>query len=244
MMKKTIKSLFRSAGFDVIRYLPNLSATAQLQQIFLHQSFDVVVDVGANKGNYAKSLRDIGYGDIIIAFEPQSSAYIELQKMANKDRKLVLPPRMALGDRNGEITLNISANSESSSVVSMLDSHLKAAPDSLWIGTEVVSVRRLDTILFDYLPPRSKSIFLKIDVQGFERQVLIGAEGILPLVKGMQLELSLTPLYKGEGTISEMIDHMHKLGFAVHAILPAFTENRTGRAYQMDGIFIREDGLS
>jgi FkbM family methyltransferase len=244
MMKKTIKSLFRSAGFDVIRYLPALSATAQLQQIFLHQSFDVVVDVGANKGNYARSLRDIGYGDIIIAFEPQSSAYIELQKIANKDRKLVLPPRMALGDRDGEITLNISANSESSSVVSMLDSHLKAAPDSVCIGTEVVPVRRLDTILFDYLPPQSKSIFMKIDVQGFERQVLIGAEGILPLVEGIQLELSLTPLYEGERTISEMINHMHALGFAIHAILPAFTENRTGRAYQMDGIFIREDAVS
>jgi FkbM family methyltransferase len=243
-MKKTIRSVVRSFGFDVIRYLPSLSATAQLQQIFSHQSFDVVVDVGANKGNYAKSLREIGYGEIIIAFEPQSSAYIELQKIANKDRKLVLPPRMALGDRDGEITLNISANSESSSVVSMLDAHLKAAPDSVCIGTEVVPVHRLDTILPDYLPPQSKSIFMKIDVQGFERQVLVGAAGILPRVKGIQSELSLTPLYKGELTISEMINHMHTLGFNLHAILPAFTENRTGRAYQMDGIFIREDALS
>ena len=243
-MKKIIKSLFRSAGFDLIRYLPSLSATSQLQKIFLNQSFDVVIDVGANKGNYAKNLRDIGYRDIIIAFEPQSSAYIELQKIANKDRKLILPPRMALGDRNGEITLNISANSESSSVLSMLDSHLKAAPDSVCIGTEMVPVRRLDGILSEYLPPHSKSIYMKIDVQGFERQVLIGAEGILPLVNGIQMELSLTPLYQGELTISEMINHMHAIGFNIYAIMPAFTDNRTGRAYQMDGIFIREDGLS
>jgi len=243
-MKKIIKSLVRSVGFDVIRYLPSLSATAQLRQIFLNQSFDVVIDVGANKGNYVKDLRGIGYRDIIIAFEPQSSAYIELQKIANKDRKLILPPRMALGDRNGEITLNISANSESSSVVSMIDSHLKAAPDSVCIGTEVVPVRRLDAVLLDYLPSQSKSIYMKIDVQGFERQVLVGAEGILPLVKGIQLELSLTPLYKGELSISEMINQMHATGFNIYAILPAFTENSTGRAYQMDGIFIREDALS
>jgi len=242
-MKRIVKSLFRTMGIDLVRYLPSSSATAQLRQIFLCQLFDAVVDVGANRGNYYLNLKDIGYKNNVIAFEPLSSAYYELQKIAKRDPRLILPPRMALGDSDGEVTINVAANSESSSLMPMLDTHLKAASDSVYIGTEIVPVRRLDAVLFDYLPSQSKSIYLKIDVQGFEQQVLNGATAILSLVKGIQLELSLIPLYEGQLTISAMINYVQALGFTIYAILPAFTENLTGRTYQVDGIFIRPNAL-
>lgn len=78
---------------------------------------------------------------------------------------------------------------------------------------------------------------MKIDVQGFERQVLAGATEILPQVKGIQLELSLVPLYESQPIYREMIKFLEKLGYELYALVPGFTEHKTGKLLQMDGIF-------
>ena len=89
----------------------------------------------------------------------------------------------------------------------MLDSHAKAAPNSVYINSETVKLSRLDSILKEYISKyQSKSIFLKIDIQGFERQVIEGASDIFPLIKGLQLELSLVPLYKDQVLFEEMLE--------------------------------------
>jgi FkbM family methyltransferase len=76
----------------------------------------------------------------------------------------------------------------------MLPSHRNNAPNSYYVGKETVPIIRLDSI--DYIPDTSK-VFLKIDTQGYEREVLEGATRLLPLVHGMQIELSIAPLYRG-----------------------------------------------
>ena len=84
------------------------------------------------------------------------------------------------------------------------------------------------------------SILLKIDVQGFEKSVIQGSLEILPIVNALQLELSLVPLYENQVLLYEMISILDNLGFEVHGIIPGFTDIKTGRMLQVDGIFIRK----
>ena len=241
MLKKTIKKLSRSLGIDLKRYNVQTSEDARMQQLLDYHKIDLVLDVGANVGQYAKSLRDLGYSGRIVSFEPLSSAYSQLKTASKKDLLWEIAPQTAIGNQEGEIIINIAGNSQSSSALPMLDAHLESAPESAYSGSETVKLSRLDTLAKDYIKSETKSIFLKIDVQGLEKQVLEGATAILPLVKGIKLELSLVPLYEGQVLFQEMIDIVEKLGYELYGIEPGFTAEKTGRMLQMDGIFFKPD---
>ena len=241
MLKKTIKKLSRSLGIDLKRYNVQTSEDARMQQLLDYHKIDLVLDVGANVGQYAKSLRDLGYSGRIVSFEPLSSAYSQLKTASKKDLLWEIAPQTAIGNQEGEIIINIAGNSQSSSALPMLDAHLESAPESAYSGSETVKLSRLDTLAKDYIKSETKSIFLKIDVQGLEKQVLEGATAILPLVKGIKLELSLVPLYEGQVLFKEMIDIIEKLGYELYGIEPGFTAEKTGRMLQMDGIFFKPD---
>ncbi|WP_249268038.1 FkbM family methyltransferase [Microcystis aeruginosa FBCC-A68] len=186
-MKKNIKKLFRKLGFEVKRYNLNTSQVALMGRLLEYHQIELIFDVGANCGQYASFLRDSGYQGKIVSFEPLSTAYSQLLTLSKKDNLWEIAPRCALGNQEGEITINIAGNSQSSSVLSMLDSHLQAAPESVYCGSEIVQLRRLDTLAKDYITEGTQSIFLKIDVRGFEKQVIEGSFQIIPLVKGIQI---------------------------------------------------------
>lgn len=241
MIKKTIKKLSRSLGIDLKRYNIQTSEAAKMQRLLDYHNIDLVFDVGANIGQYAKLLRELGYSGRIVSFEPLSSAYSQLKAASKKDPLWEIAPQTAIGNQEGEIIINIAGNSYSSSALPMLDAHLESAPESAYSGSETVKLSRLDTLAKDYIKSETKSIFLKIDVQGLEKQVLEGATAILPSIKGIKLELSLVPLYKGQVLFKEMIDIVEKLGYELYGIEPGFTAEKTGRMLQMDGIFFKPD---
>ena len=238
--KSLIKKSIRKIGFDPVRYTPQLSLTARMERLLAYHQIDLVLDVGANVGQYGLLLREFGYSGRIVSFEPLSTAYTQLKATSRNDPMWDVAPRTALGNKDGKIAINVSGNSESSSVLDMLDSHLESASDSAYIGSEKVKLCRLDQIVKEYLNDDTTSIFLKIDVQGFERQVLEGATQILPRVHGIQLEMSLIPLYKNQPLYQEIIEIMKELGYELHAVLPGFTDFKSGRLLQMDGIFFRK----
>jgi len=241
MLKKTIKKLARSLGVDLKRYNVQTSEAAKMQRLLAYHNIDLVFDVGANIGQYAKLLRELGYSGRIVSFEPLSSAYSQLKAVSKKEPLWEIAPQTAIGNQEGEIIINIAGNSQSSSALPMLDAHLESAPESAYSGSETVKLSRLDTLAKDYIKSETKSIFLKIDVQGLEKQVIEGATAILPLVKGIKLELSLVPLYEGQVLFKEMIDIIEKLGYELYGIEPGFTAEKTGRMLQMDGIFFKPD---
>ncbi|NJM87065.1 MAG: FkbM family methyltransferase [Hydrococcus sp. RU_2_2] len=240
MVKTVIKKLVRNLGFELKRYKPNLSETARMQQLLAYHKIDLVFDIGANIGQYAMFLREIGYSGRIVSFEPLSSAHAQLQALSSKDPLWEIAPRMAIGDRDDNITIQISANSQSSSVLEMLESHVKASPKSAYIDSETVQMCKLDTVAREYIQNNTTSIFLKIDVQGFEKQALEGATQTLSQVKGIQVELSLAPLYRDQLLFKEMLALVENLGYEPHAFVPGFTDLETGRLLQMDGIFFKQ----
>lgn len=237
-LKPTIKSAFRKFGFDIHRFCPSTSPSAQVFFSLQRFEIDLILDVGANQGQFASEMRSAGYMKKIISFEPLSAAHGVLLQTSRGDSNWDVFSRCALGNHNGEIEINIAGNSVSSSILPMLKTHLRSAPESAYQEKEMTPIKTLDSIAERYLC-HSRAPFLKIDTQGFEWQVLEGAQYTLPHVKGLLLELSLVPLYEGQHLWQEVISRVEAEGFALWALQPAFTDSSDGRALQMDGLFYR-----
>ena len=124
----------------------------------------------------------------------------------------------------------------------MLKRHQDAFPPANYVGTEDVPIHRLDSLVPEILKPKDV-VFLKIDVQGFEKQVLNGGKStVSDHCAGIQLELSFLPLYEGGMLIPEALDLMYSLGFTLTGFMPCFTDPRNGQMLQADGTFFREIG--
>src|SRR5688572_4694911 len=127
---------------------------------------DLVLDVGANIGQFAIRTRRAGYEGRIVSFEPLESAFAELGEAAGSDPDWEIR-RHALGSSEGEAEINVSRNSYSSSMLGINERHLASDPDSEYVATERIEVRRLDSI-WDEVSAGARQPFLKLDVQGFE----------------------------------------------------------------------------
>lgn len=202
---------------------------------------DLVVDVGANIGQYGADLRRFGYEGRILSFEPMRAAHAILLKRAEADGSWTAV-RSALGVDVGGIDINVAGNSISSSVLPMLDRHADVAPKSRYVGVETVPMARLDEVASDQIKV-ARSPFLKIDTQGYEATVLKGAEGVLSRLVGVELEMSLVPLYQGQMLMSETIDWMTEHGFRLGGLSRGLCDGESGETLQADGIFLRNQQI-
>jgi FkbM family methyltransferase len=228
-------------GFAVRRYFAETEWKRRLVDELKSRQVNVVLDVGANSGQYARSLRAADFEGRIVSFEPLSRPFSILKSAVVGD-PLWDCRQCALGDHDGTIAINVSGDAGvSSSVLPMLSSHQDAYPRGDYIGTEEAAISRLDSVTADILRPDDVA-FLKIDVQGFEKQVLAGAESTVNHhCIGMQLELSFMPLYEGDMPIQEALDLTYSLGFRLRGYMPFFMDVRDGRVLQADGVFFRAD---
>ncbi|MFY7670608.1 FkbM family methyltransferase [Tenacibaculum sp. MEBiC06402] len=207
-------------------------------KLFNHFGITKILDVGANAGQYAQENFKLGFKGHIISFEPLKNVYQELEKKVIKSRNWN-SFNYALGDENKEIEINVSENTFSSSILEILPSHVESAPNSKFIKKEDIIVKKLDDIYED-LVEEKEVVLLKIDVQGFEKQVLEGAIESLKKIKGIQVEMSVEELYQGEMIFSEMISYLNEKGFSLHSLENGFYNENTGKLLQVDGIFFRE----
>ncbi|MGO9384005.1 MAG: FkbM family methyltransferase [Mycobacterium sp.] len=228
-------------GIEVSRYNPELDCDRYLVNQLDSHHVDIVLDVGANSGQFAASLRKANFKGRIVSFEPLSGPFSVLEKKASRD-SLWDCRRYALGDFDGTVSINVAGNSgESSSVLPMLKVHQDAFPPANYVGTEVVAIHRLDSVSPEILRPTDVA-FLKIDVQGLEKLVLAGGKSTInDRCVGMHVELSLVPLYEGGMDIREALDLAYSLGFTLTGLVPCFTDKRNGRLLAADGIFFRGD---
>lgn len=143
-MKQQIHRLLRKSGYDIIKFSPTSHPLARRGKLLETYGIDLVLDVGANTGQYGKELRDRGYEGRIVSFEPLSSAYKELEATARADG-LWHTVNVALGDAQEDGTINIAGNSFSSSIYNMLPTHLASAPESKYIGQERIRIETLDS---------------------------------------------------------------------------------------------------
>jgi len=230
-LKVYVAKAFKLFGLEVSR-LPT-----PLPSPTVHHGIDVVFDVGANIGQYALLTRKEGFRGRIISFEPLPEAHLQLAATAKTDVHWTVHPRCALGSSFSTKLLNISKNSYSSSILPILDACRSAAPNSIYIGEVETPLITLDSVFDNYCAP-SEKVFLKIDTQGYEWEVLVGASEKLSRIKVVQLELSTVQLYGGQKIYKHFFDFFESKGFYLWSILPGFANRETGQHLQFDAVFV------
>ena len=233
------RQLVRRLGLDFTRF-PEGTPGWRAAQLFAHHGVQTVLDVGANSGGYASGLRTGGYTGRIISFEPVGEPFNRLEASAQADPGWSAH-RRALGPDRSQVTINVAGNdAASSSMLPMLDRHLEAAPTSRYVAAETVEQHRLDDLVPD-LDVDPSSSFLKIDVQGYEPQVLEGAQRLLERCRGLQIETSLVPLYGGGFTLTSGLELASRLGLEVQGIEPGFSDPQSAQLLQADLLMFRVD---
>ncbi|MGH6920348.1 MAG: FkbM family methyltransferase, partial [Geminicoccaceae bacterium] len=180
-----LQRLARGLGYDLTPRKKAKPLPAQLVAVLERFEVSCVLDVGANTGQYGAMLRDWGYRGRIVSFEPLAEAHAALERRAAGDAAWQVAPRMAIGERDGEIDLEVSSETDMSSILPQSALLREISPTSAVVRSDRVPMGRLEAAAAPYLAPADR-IFLKIDTQGFEPQVLAGAGGLLARLCGLQ----------------------------------------------------------
>jgi FkbM family methyltransferase len=239
-LRRILRQLGWKIGLEIRPYHGCDSEFPQTMRLLECHKINLVVDVGAHVGSWGERLYQMGYAGKMVSYEPLSWAHKILNELCAKYPGWAVAPRCALGSRKGTIDINISQNGESSSVLPMNDRHLEIAPDSKYVAKETVELITLDEGLKTYINNDTK-LFVKIDAQGYEQDVLKGASSILRLAKGIQLELSTEQLYAGQELALSLMQTLSSLGFELHAVWPVVIDQTSGRTAQFDALFFREN---
>ncbi len=206
--------------------------------LMIARKIDLVLDVGANEGQFAQMLRTrLGYPHRIVSFEPLKDAYARLNRAAALDNNWDCY-NMAIGESRQTAVINISANSQSSSLLPVSESAVAIEPGIGYVGQQQVTVDTLDEMLPKISKP-DDSIYLKVDTQGYELNVLRGALEVLDRFKLIQLEAAFFPAYKEEPLVGELINFMYQRGYRIISIEPGWTNNQNGEMLEADFIFAK-----
>lgn len=218
--------------------ITQLSADERRQRLLEWTSVSLLIDVGANTGQYATRVREAGYCGRIISFEPLPGAFQALALAASGD-ELWTCFELALSDTEGDAVLNRSGNPLASSLLPMKQLHVDEDPGSQYVGQERITTRRLDSIL-PQLAGHRANVHLKMDVQGYELHVLRGAEYLLPSISLIEAELSVASLYEGAPSYEDVLSYLAARDFTLVGVGESFEDSVTGRLLQFDAIFARD----
>jgi len=232
--KTAAKRILRRLGIDVGLYRNTLGGA---RRDLLLSHIDLVIDVGAHAGEYGEMLRAAGYSGKIVSFEPITSHFERLSARTRTDHAWECR-RCGVGSRSGVAVINVSGNDGfSSSILPMGKAHEDAVAESRYERTEEIEIVSLDDSQLDLSADR-KGAYLKVDAQGYEREVLAGAEATLATCLAVELELSLSQLYEGQPLIGDMLDLMKQYGFIPTQIEPEFIDPHTGEILQVNCLFV------
>jgi FkbM family methyltransferase len=240
--QKLIKDIFKFFGLIIRKTSPSSDHDYLLALVLKKLSISLVFDIGANEGQFAKGLRSYGYDQKIISFEPLSQAHKILSRVSHSDQEWTIHERCAIGGRTEVRKIFISQNSVSSSLLKINSKHKNAAPASTAVAMEDVQVYPLSAIIeFEKLKGESK--FLKLDVQGFEHEILDELDDRIKEFTGVICELSIVTLYENQKTWTTMLNYFESNGFVLWSLIPGFIDYKSGQTLQVDGLFVRKDQI-
>ena len=239
-LKQTVRSGVNRLGFDVVR-LRNSHASfdTHLQNVLKLHEIDCVLDVGANAGQYGRSLRELGFEGHIVSFEPVKTVFERLKAEAQGDARWHCYD-LALGDRDETRTMNVYSSTVFSSFLEATDYSKRIWKSLEDVRSEDVAVVRLDSI-FEDLKRRTgcRSFYLKMDTQGFDKNVFAGAQGSLGDVRALQSELSFIPVYKGNPSAYEVLASYHAHGYQISGMYPINRDNSSLAVIEYDCVLVR-----
>jgi len=208
-----------------------VAPSVEHQDVLLDIDADLLIDVGANRGQFSLMARTIHPELTIHAFEPLPSEAIVYRRLIGSKTGVNLH-EFALGETEGSAELHVSARADSSSLLSIGELQTRLFPSTSEVGRCTVWVKPLDT-LSEYWMGASRA-FLKLDVQGFELSVLRGARNALRHCAYVYVECSHVPLYSGQALFHDVKTYLAENGFDV---------NSRHNEQWMDGQLIQADYL-
>jgi FkbM family methyltransferase len=229
MVAGVVQNFFQGFGYE-------LSRTPSAQGFLSSRNVDLVLDVGANLGQYARGLRGHGYKGRIHSFEPIKVVYEKLAASAAGDALWDVSNR-AVGAAPGRADINVSDYTVYSSMRPTTELGTSFSRHAGVVRTESVEVVTLDS----YDVGTAQAVFLKIDTQGYEREVLAGAGDLLKRCVGLQLELPIEHLYKDVWSFNEALAYVDNLGLvpAQVRMVNALHDDKAS-ALEFDVIFRRK----
>jgi FkbM family methyltransferase len=193
----------------------------QLERFLAVFEVDCVFDVGANVGQYAERLREIGFKGLIVSFEPNPDAAQALRAAAVGDDQWIVE-ELALDEQSRPLSLNIMKSSQFSSLHEPDHSQVDTFVESNSVERRVQLVTETLARVFPALQVKHKfrRPFLKMDTQGHDIAVARGAGPCLSQFVGIQSELALTNLYKDQPGFVEVLEYYRGAGFKLSALVP------------------------
>jgi len=195
-----------------------------------------VVDVGANRGQFALAARHHAQEAYIVAFEPLEEAAEVFAQVFQADPVVELH-RCAIGSRQGEVEMHVSRTDDSSSLLPISNLQQQFFPGTQESGTRQVTVTPLDAALY---PEQIQSpALLKIDVQGYELEALKGGLLLLGCFEFLLVECSYMEFYTGQALADEVVSYVEKAGFVL-VERSNLVRDEIGRPIQADFFFKRK----
>jgi FkbM family methyltransferase len=219
---------------EVLRAIPEVmnSQSKSVARKCISSEIVAILDVGANVGQFAIDMRRNGYKNYIYSYEPVADTFSALMQRVSKDEKWQAF-NLALGETEDFRSIHVSGNSGLSSSLLTMDSvHLENFPKSSYVSSESVLLSTVDRQV-DLLKLDPQSSMMKIDVQGYEFNVLQGSIKTLQDFRYCYLEVSLVKLYQGESTFFDILKRLEESG---HKVIDLFrgVSARDGSLLQVD----------
>jgi FkbM family methyltransferase len=228
-MNALLSKFFR---VKIVRYRPPFDLARE--NLIQHCLVDLVIDGGANRGQWASEVKTKFVELPIISIEPVRDAFQSLARSAESYEKWTTL-NVALGEEESTLLMNIANNSEQSSSLLRPSSHLIHYPSVSFNGTQTTDVVTLDSIDI----PENSRIYLKLDLQGNELAALRGAVATLEMVLAIEIEMSTIEMYEGQGTFLQVANFLSEYGFEVFSFADSFRD-LSGRSIYVDVIFAKE----
>jgi FkbM family methyltransferase len=221
-------------------YFLDLSRELILREIIKNFSIDYIIDIGANEGQFYKSIRSSGYSSKGISFEPTARSFDKLKMVTEKDPDWQVFS-CALGDRNQNSFINIYEESVFNSF-----NEVNSCGENLFsdmvrpTAKQEVEIVTLDSFISENaLDFNHKNIFIKTDTQGYDLKILKGAKHLLSSTRVIQVELAYNLIYQNSPQSNEIVAFLNEQGFHLTAIIPISIDPKDFRLIECDGIFSR-----
>lgn len=236
-----IKVIVEKLGYELIKKRKNPSLKSHLQNILKQYEIDLVLDVGANQGQYGQMLRKLGYKGEIISFEPVKSAYEKLKESTKKDN-LWKVFKLGLSDQKGAAQINVFGSSVFSSLLKPNEFGQNSFKKMERSVAEEIDLDTLDNFL-NANHIKNKRIFLKMDTQGHDLNVFLGTKNSIANIVGVQSEISFQPIYENMPNYHESLKEYEKAGFMVTGLY-SVSRSSSGAIIEMDCVMLNNKFFS
>jgi FkbM family methyltransferase len=212
-----------------------VAAGVEHAQVLSRLDCGSIVDIGANRGQFAMVARHCFPKAQIISFEPLSAAAAKFRAVFSNDDRVTLH-EVAIGPAPGNATIHISRRDDSSSLLPITSAQVALFPGTEESTTAMVRVGPLREFILaaDIQIPA----LLKVDVQGYELEALRGCEDLLDQFTCVYAECSFVELYASQALADEVIAWLRERGLRLRGV-HNMDYDRDGRAIQADFLFAR-----